>query len=60
MDRIIFTDNSASPAIVVNTVNASVEVTKGGLGNLTLTFDFENDEGEHFEGKWTGNLTISN
>jgi len=35
-----------------------VEVTKGGLGNLTLTFDFINDQGEHIIGKWTGDITI--
>lgn len=60
MDRAVFIDNSETPPIIVSTENVTVDVTSGGLENLTLTFDIVNAQGEHFEGKWTGDLTVSN
>lgn len=59
-DTALFINNDTSPIVTVYTENGTVEVTQGGLDNLSLTFDVIDDLGNHITGKWSGNLMIVN
>lgn len=55
-----FQDSGLSTPVAFYSDEGSLEVTQGGLENISLTFTIKDSEGKLVTGKWTGNLTVIN